>query len=391
MSRRICVVTGSRAEYGLLRPLLDEIRKEPALQLQLIATGMHLSPEFGNTYRVIEEDGFDIDAKVEMLLSSDSPSAIAKSIGIGTLGFADTLARLAPDIVVLLGDRFEIFACAQAALCLRIPIAHIHGGESSEGAIDEAMRHSITKMAHLHFVSAEPYARRVIQLGEQPGRVFNVGAIGMDNIRSLPLLDKRALQKAIDFPLGGQNFLITYHPVTLKESDPREDMQTLLTALDGFPDAHLIFTLPNADAGGRVLIDMIHAYVARNPKRCAAFTSLGQLRYLSMLKLADVVIGNSSSGIIEAPVLRTPTVNIGDRQRGRLRAASVIDCSTDSDAITTAIQHALSPEFQATLAHMTHPYGDGGTAAKIVNELKAVDLHGLLLKRFYDLPEPGCT
>jgi UDP-N-acetylglucosamine 2-epimerase (non-hydrolysing)/GDP/UDP-N,N'-diacetylbacillosamine 2-epimerase (hydrolysing) len=384
--RKIAVVTGSRAEYGLLYWLLKALQADPDIELQLIVTGMHLSPEFGLTFRQIEQDGFSIDAKVEMLLSSDTPVGVAKSIGLGVIGFADALARLQPDVLVVLGDRFEILAAAQAALALNIPLAHLHGGETTEGAIDEAIRHSISKMAHLHFVAAEDYRRRVIQLGEQPERVFTVGGLGLDNILKLPLLAREELEAALDFKLGPVNFLVTYHPVTLGQDSTEQAVSALLDALDTFPQARLIITKANADAGGRIVNRMLEEYAARQPQRIYLSTSLGQLKYLSAMRLVDVVIGNSSSGLIEAPALRKPTVNLGERQRGRLRAGSVIDCAETREAIAAAIRQALSPEFQHTAATCASPYGTGGAGGRIVEVLKSVSLDGILRKTFYDLP-----
>jgi len=386
MSRRkICVVTGARSEYGLLRWLMHEIQNDPGLILQVVATGMHLSPEFGLTYNVIENDGFTISAKVEMLLSSDSPVGMAKSIGLGVLGFTDALERLKPDILVVLGDRYEILAAAQAAMALHIPIAHIHGGEITEGAIDDCIRHAVTKMSHMHFVANEIYRKRVIQLGEQPQKVFNFGAIGLDNIKKLSLLGKEEFEQSIGFTLGSLNFLVTYHPVTLRLIEPQQPVTVLLEALDSFPQAKVIFTKPNSDAGGRVISRMIDRYVAERPERTAAFVSLGQLIYLSAIRHVDVVIGNSSSGLIEVPAFKKPTVNIGDRQKGRLKASSVIDCSEIKEDIILAINKALSQDFQRNLKHVISPYGEGDTSLRIVKVLKSIDLSTILIKRFYDL------
>ena len=383
--RKICIVTGTRAEYGLLYWLMKEVEADPELQLQLIVTGMHLSPEFGLTYRTIEEDGFTIDARVEMLLSSDTPVGIAKSIGLGVIGFADALERLKPDIIVVLGDRYEILAAVQAALVARIPVAHIHGGETTEGAIDESIRHAITKMSHLHFVAAEPYRKRVIQLGEHPDTVFNVGALGIENITRLQLLDKTALEQSINFELGTSCFLVTYHPATLGSITPQAAMQALLDALDMFPEARIIFTKPNSDADGRILGRMIDEYAQQHQERVAVFTSMGQVRYLSALKLAAAVIGNSSSGIIEAPACNIPAVNIGDRQSGRLKAASIIDCLETTQSIASAINKALSPPFRDEIKYGASPYGYGETAAGIRDCLKNATLS--CTKPFYDLRE----
>jgi GDP/UDP-N,N'-diacetylbacillosamine 2-epimerase (hydrolysing) len=385
MSRKICVVTGTRAEYGLLRWVMEGIRTTPGLELQIIATGMHLSPEFGLTYREIEQDGFHIDYKVEMLLSSDTPVGLAKSVGLGMIGFGDALAILRPDIMLVLGDRFEIFAAATAAMVARIPIAHLHGGEATEGVIDEPIRHSITKMAHLHFVAAEEYRERVIQLGEQPDRVFFVGGLGIDNIKKLQLLGREELEATLGFELGSKNLLVTFHPVTLENASSQIQMEELLAALNTLVDTRIIFTMPNADTDGRVLMDMIEQYVTQHPNS-RGFTSLGQLRYLSCMQHVDAVIGNSSSGLIEAPSFRIGTVNIGDRQRGRLKPMSVIDCPPKRTAIIGAIKQLYAPEFQEMLRSVRNPYGDGGASEKVVAILAKVSLENILKKRFFDLP-----
>lgn len=381
--RKICVITGTRAEYGLLYWLLKEIQADTELQLQLIVTGMHLSPEFGLTYKTIEEDGFIIDAKVEMQLSSDTPVGITKSIGLGVIGFAEALERLKPDGMVVLGDRYEILAAVQAALVARIPVAHIHGGETTEGAIDESIRHAITKMSHLHFVAAEPYRTRVIQLGEYPDTVFNVGSLGIENIKRLQLLNKLQLEQSINFELGTFNFLVTYHPATLGDIAPQDCMQALLDALDLFPAAKIIFTKPNSDTEGRMLGLMIDNYAQQNYERVSVFTSMGQLRYLSALQIVDVVIGNSSSGIIEAPACNTPTVNIGDRQSGRLKADSIIDCLETTESIESAIKKALSAQFRESAKLVVSLYGTGESASNIKNQLKQARLSSS--KRFFDL------
>ncbi len=385
--RKVCVVTGTRAEYGLLRWVMQGIKDDPELTLQIIATGMHLSPEFGLTYREIEKDGFLIDRKVEMLTSSDTPVGIAKSMGLGMIGFADALNELRPDIIVVLGDRFEIFAAVAAALVARIPVAHLHGGEATEGLIDEAVRHSITKMSQLHFVAAEEYRRRVIQLGEQPEHVYLVGGLGIDNIRRLKLLDRAALETSLDFKLGQKNLLITFHPVTLETESAVVQMEELLSVLAALVDTQLIFTLPNADTDGRALIKMVEHFVAQY-SNARAYTSLGQLLYLSCLAKMDGVVGNSSSGLAEAPSFKKGTVNIGDRQRGRLHAASVINCEPTRQSIAAALCKLYSSDFQAGLSQVCNPYGEGGASEKVVTLIKSVGLDNLIKKRFYDFRQP---
>ncbi|HTE46551.1 MAG TPA: UDP-N-acetylglucosamine 2-epimerase [Gemmatimonadaceae bacterium] len=384
MTRKICIVTGTRAEYGLLRWVMDGISKRNGLELQIVATGMHLSPEFGLTYRDIESDGFRIDRKVEMLLSSDTPVGLAKSMGLGLVGFGDVFEQLGPDIVVVLGDRFEIFAAAAAAMVARVPIAHLHGGEATEGLIDEPIRHAVTKMAHIHFVAAEEYRRRVIQLGEQPDRVFLVGGLGVDGIKRLPLFDRPALEESLDFRLGARNLLVTFHPLTLERSTSERQMEELLAALDELQDTHLIFTMPNADTDGRVLFDLIRRFVADHDN-ARAFASLGQLRYLSCVGHVDAVVGNSSSGLAEVPSFGKATVNIGDRQRGRLKAESVIDCPPERTAIRAAIAQVYTEGFQKTVRCAKNPYGDGGASERIVELLATVSLDDIVKKRFYDL------
>jgi UDP-hydrolysing UDP-N-acetyl-D-glucosamine 2-epimerase len=379
--RSICIVTGSRAEYGLLASLMRAVLLDPDLKLQIVATGMHLAPEFGHTYREIEADGFVIDAKVDMLLSSDRPTATVKSIGLGVIGFADAFERLAPDIIVLLGDRFEILAAAQAALVMRIPVAHIHGGEISEGAFDESIRHALTKLSHWHFVAAEPYRQRVVQMGEPPARVFNFGAPGLDALEHMAWLDRSQLQDILKLQLRPPLLLVTYHPVTLGV-DAAKVMDELTAALEEF-DATVVLTYPNADTGGRRIIERIDAFVARAPDRRRAYASLGHLRYLSLLRLADAVVGNSSSGLTEAPALRRATINIGDRQKGRLKATSVIDVPEQRDAIAAGIRRALSQEFVRSLTQTVSLYGQGRAGERIKDQLKLVSLD--VRKPFFDI------
>ena len=386
--KRICVVTGTRADYGLLRWVMQEIRDSESLDLLIVATGMHLSPEFGLTYREIEEDGFRISRKVEMLLSSDTPVGITKSIGLAIAGFADAFAELQPDLVLVLGDRYEIFSAVASATIARVPIAHLHGGEATQGLIDEAIRHSITKMSHLHFVAAEEYRRRVIQLGELPERVFCVGGMGVDNIAKTKLLPRNELEAAIDFKFGERSLMITFHPVTLERGSAEFQMAELLEALALTNGINFIFTMPNSDTESRVLFKMIDKFVKKYPERAKAYTSLGQLRYLSCLQFIDAVVGNSSSGLLEVPSFFKPTINIGDRQRGRIKASSVIDCEPNQVAIGAAIQKALSRDFQFRLASTVNPYGIGGASEAIARIIEKTPLDGLLKKSFHDLHFP---
>lgn len=389
MKRRICVVTGSRAEYGLLRWVMTDMRESGDIELQVIATGMHLSPEFGLTYREIEQDGFRIDRKVEMLLSSDSSVGLAKSMGLALIGFGEALQEMEPDLLVVLGDRFEILAAVSAALVARIPVAHIHGGERTEGAFDDAIRHAITKMSHIHFVGAEEYRRRVVQLGEDPDRVFCVGGLGVDSVLRQPLIQRAELERELGIVFRSRNLLVTFHPATLDDGSPGDQMDELLAALADLEETCLIFTMPNADTGGRMLAARIERFVAERPD-AHAFVSLGQRRYLSCLKHVDGVVGNSSSGLIEAPAFGKGTVNIGDRQKGRLRAASVIDCAPRREAIAAALATLNSSEFQRMLPGTVNPYGDGGASRRIVEGLATIPLDGIVKKAFFDLPElPG--
>ncbi|MAF20126.1 MAG: UDP-N-acetylglucosamine 2-epimerase (hydrolyzing) [Parcubacteria group bacterium] len=385
--RRVCVVTGSRADYGLLYWLLIELKSDPDIELQLVVTGMHLSPVFGLTYRVIEEDGFLINEKLEMLLAGDTLGSTTKSMGIGMISFAQTFDRLKPDILVVLGDRCEIFSAAIAAMNSQIPIAHIAGGEASEGMIDEAIRHSITKMAYIHFPGGEKQRQRVLQLGEDPSRIYCFGKPGLDNIRRLNLLDREAIERELDFSFEPNTFIITFHPVTLEDNTSKVQFQTLLSVLDNFPESRLIFTFPNSDAYGNIILTMINEYVASNKSRARVFANLGQFRYLSCVKNAHVIIGNSSSGLIEAPLLRVPTVNIGDRQRGRVSADSVINCDASVRGITKAINKALTSEFREKLKDMEPPHNsDGKISIRIKNTLKTVEINKeLMKKRFYEV------
>lgn len=384
--RKICFITGSRAEYGLLYWLMRGVQKDPSLELQIIVTGMHLSPEFGLTHKEIEAD-FHVDKKIEMLLSSDTAVGISKSMGLAQISLAEAYAELNPDLLVLLGDRYEIFSAATAAMVSQIPIAHIHGGETTQGAFDEAIRHSITKMSHLHFVATEQYRSRVIQLGESSENVFNYGAVGIDGIKNLTLLTKRELEKSLKFKLGVRNILVTFHPVTLEKNTAKEQFQEILNALDAQKDAVIIFTKANSDPGGRIINRMIDDYVFHHPMKVISVTSLGQLRYFSLLKYVDVVIGNSSSGIIEVPFFKIATINIGERQKGRIKAKSIIDCEPQAAAITAALELAQSVEFKKILKKNSNPYGDGGASEKILNILRSHKLSNILKKVFNDLPQ----
>ncbi len=383
MTRKICVVTGTRADYGLLRRVIQGIQDDPVLTLQIIATGMHLSPEFGLTYKSIEQDGFQIDRKVEMLTSSDTPVGIAKSTGLGLISFADALYELQPDLIVVLGDRFEIFSAVTAALVARIPVAHLHGGETTEGAFDESLRHSITKMSHLHFVAAEVYRKRVIQLGERQDRVFLVGGLGVDNIKKSQLLNKNDLEASLGFRFGKKNLLVTFHPVTLEKATAADQLEELLSALEALQDTHLIFTMPNADTDGRILMNRIAQFVAQHTN-ARAYTSLGQLRYFSCIRHVDGVIGNSSSGLTEVPSFNKGTVNIGDRQKGRLKPSSVIDCLPNRESISEALAKLYSAEFQISLQKVINPLGEGGASERVVEIIKNIEISDLVKKTFYD-------
>ena len=381
--RKICVVTGTRAEYGLLYWLMKAINKDEDLQLQVIVTGMHLSPEFGLTYKEVETE-FKIDKKIEMLLSSDTPIGLSKSMGLAQISFAEAYSELQPDIVVVLGDRYEIFSATVSAMIARIPIAHLHGGETTEGAFDEAIRHSITKMSHLHFTAADEYSKRVIQLGEAPCRVFNVGGLGIENINRLELLSREKFEKSIEFKLAKKNLLVTFHPTTLEKSTARAQFQNLLDVLDSLKDTNVIFTKANSDTDGRIINKMIDGYVLEH-QNSVAFTSLGQLRYLSALQFVDAMVGNSSSGIAEAPSFKIGTINVGDRQKGRLKATSVIDCLAEKNSILNALEIIYSSGFKESLLAVTNLYGDGNASKAIVSVLKQHDLNDILKKSFYDL------
>ncbi|WP_198780557.1 UDP-N-acetylglucosamine 2-epimerase [Shewanella putrefaciens] len=383
MHKKIAVFTGTRADYGLLYWLLKDIQENATLTLQLIVSGSHLSPEFGNTFEQIERDGFSIDEKVEMLLSSNSAVGTAKSVGLGIIGYAEALDRLKPDVLVILGDRSEALAIAQTAAILKIPLLHIHGGEITEGAYDDAFRHAITKLSHIHCTATETYKQRVIQMGEMPNSVYNVGAIGLDHIRRSTLMTPEQLSSDLNFDLNHPYFLVTYHPVTLADEPAIETFNALLTSLEQFPQHNVIITYPNADNGSREIISLIQDYARQAKGKVLAIASLGQLRYLSCVKYATAVIGNSSSGIIEVPSFNVPTVNIGTRQQGRLAAQSVIHCQPDSLSITTAINKAVLLLPQLQLTPVTNPYGQGQASQLIVKLLTTTPLKPT--KSFYDL------
>lgn len=382
MSRKICAVTGSRAEYGLLYWVLHDLRERAGIELQIVATGMHLAPEFGHTVDEIVKDGFSVSRRVEMLLASDTPGGIAKSVGLGVIGMSDALEQLRPDVVVVLGDRFEILAAVQACLIHNVPVAHIAGGDTTEGAFDESIRHAITKMAQVHFVTNELSARRVRQLGEDPRHIHVVGSPGLDHLRRRPLLDRPALEAALGAPLGARNLLVTFHPVTLEADAGMHQFTELLAALDALDvGTTLWFTRPNADTGGRAIAAALDAWAEARSARTHTYASLGQLRYLSLMAQADAVVGNSSSGLYEAPSFGIPTVNIGERQRGRLAAASVLHCAAERHAIGAAIASASELDCSGVI----NPYGDGHSAARIVDLLCQLAPARELLKKPFHL------
>jgi UDP-hydrolysing UDP-N-acetyl-D-glucosamine 2-epimerase len=384
--RRICVVTGSRAEYGLLYWLLKELQADHDVELKLAVTGMHLSTEFGNTYHHIVSDGFEIDWKVDMVLSSDSEAALAKSTGLGVMGFSDAFRHLQPDVIVILGDRFEILAACLAAMLMRIPIAHIHGGEITEGAIDESIRHSITKMSQIHFAAAEEYKQRIVQMGELPDHVFNVGAPGLEHIKKLTLLSKSELANCLGFSFKSKVLLVTYHPETLSDLSAEYQAQELLSALEELDELSFIITKANSDHGGRAVNAMMDQFAGRHPHRAYISTSLGQVNYLSAMKAVDAVVGNSSSGIIEAPFMGKPVVNIGNRQKGRLKSEAIIDCPCSRDQIIASIKTAVSNEWQAHASQAKSLYGSGDASRRMKDILKTLDLKKIVHKPFFDIP-----
>lgn len=380
--RKIAVISGSRADYGLLYRIIKGIDKDAALKLQLIITGMHLSPKFGLTVKDIEKDGFTITEKIAMLLPSDTERAIVTSMGLGMIGFAKAYSRLKPDIIVVLGDRFEIYAAVSAALPFRIPVAHIHGGESSEGVFDEQLRNAITKLSHIHFVATAKYRRRIICMGENPKNVFFFGSPAIDNIKRFNLLDYGDLCEELNIPEDKRIGVVTYHPVTLEYNSSEKQIVELLAALKSIEDIFWVFTLNNVDTGGRIIINKIEEFVKKYPRVAKLYPSLGTKRYLSLLKNASVMVGNSSSGLIEAPSFKLPVVNIGDRQKGRIRAANVIDVNEcKEEVISRAINRALSLELRLSLERLKNPYGDGGVSKKIINVLKRIKINEELIKK----------
>lgn len=384
--KKICVVTGTRAEYGLLKPVIDKIEKAQDLELQLVATGAHLSPEFGLTYKEIEEDGYCITEKVEMLLSSDTSVGITKSMGVALIGYGECFERLKPDLIVVLGDRYEMLMVASAALVAKIPIVHLYGGEITEGAMDDMIRHSITKMSHLHFTSTEEYRHRIIQLGEDPQTVFWVGSLGVENIRNEPFLEKEEFEQSIEFTVDENTIIVTYHPVTLENESSEEQFEKLLMVIRKNPKLRVIFTKANSDADGRIINHLIDDFVTEQRGRCVSFTSLGRIRYLSALRLCAAVVGNSSSGIVEAPSFHVPTVNIGNRQQGRISADSVINCGNEVDEIQAALEKAFSKEFREKLQHTNNPYEKEDTSEQILARMREWLFKGEDVKKhFYDV------
>lgn len=381
--RKVCVVTGTRADYGLLYWLLKEIDADQDMKLQLIVTGMHLSEDFGYTYKEIEKD-FNIDIKIDISLASDNDISISKFMSEAQIAFSEAYKELQPQIIIVLGDRFEIFSATTSAMISRIPIAHLHGGEATEGLIDEAIRHSVTKMSHLHFVACEDYKKRVIQLGESPNRVFNFGALGIENIKKLKLYSRIQFEKSINFSLNKKNILVTFHPVTLEKSTAESQFNELLIAISNLKDTNIIFTKSNSDHDGRIINEMIDNFVSFN-SNSIAFHSMGQLGYLSALCYVDAIVGNSSSGLLEAPSFKIGTINIGDRQKGRIKAQSVLNCKPTVESINKAFEILYTKEFQNILSDVKNPFDAGSSSKKIKNVIKNIDLTDILKKSFYDL------
>jgi len=383
MKKKICVITGSRAEYGLMCRLMRFIKDDMNLQLQIIATNMHLSVEYGETYKEIEADGFVIDKKIPILTYSDTANATVKSVGTGIMGFADAYEELHPDMIMVLGDRYEILAAVSVALFYKIPVIHLYGGEITEGAYDDTIRHAVTKMSHLHFTSTEEYRRRVIQMGESPETVFYVGSLGCDNIRHIPLLSKEELEKSMDFSLEQNTILVTFHPVTMENNTAEAQFIELLSAIDYFKDLYVIFTMPNSDTDGKIIMSLIKKYVSQNPEKAIWFTSLGMKRYLSIMQYIKAVVGNSSSGIVEAPNFHIPTLNIGDRQKGRIAASSVLNCLPTKDDIIEKMSFIIAPNFIERLKDVVNPYDKPDTAQEIVKIIKKTNISPT--KKFYNI------
>ena len=384
MKRKICVVSTSRADYGLLFWLLKEIEKSRFLELSLVLSGAHLEERFGLTYKEIERD-FKHFYKVPLGLENDDETALCLAFSAGVAGFSKVLEQIKPDIMVLLGDRYEMLSAGIAGMLRAIPLAHIHGGESTQGAIDEGIRHALTKMSHIHFCATSLYKRRIIQLGENSARVYNVGGLGVENIKRLELLGKKDFENSLGFKLGKKNILVTFHPQTIAKNSASKQFSQILNALDSLKDTHFIFTGANADNGGKIINEMAQSYCLKNPEKAIFAISLGQLRYLSAIKHADIVLGNSSSGISEAPSLKKATINIGNRQKGRIKAASIIDTKCDKSKILKAIKKAYSKDFQAKLKSVKNPYDSGFASKKIIKVLENIKLNGILKKKFYDL------
>ena len=382
--KTICVVTGSRAEYGLIKGILERIKEDASLELKLIVTGMHLSYEFGLTYQEIEKDGYSIDEKIEVNLSSDTSVGVCKAMGLGMISFGEAYERLRPDIVVVLGDRYEIFSAVTAAYISKIPVAHIHGGEITEGAFDDSLRHCITKMSYLHFTSTETYRQRVIQLGEDPEHVYNVGALGVEQIKKISFLSRSELEKILNFKLNQSFVLVTFHPVTLEATQNCGTIEELFKALESFENLRIVFTKSNSDNGGRTINQKIDDYVARYPQKSVAFTSLGSTLYLNVMKYSSLVIGNSSSGIIEAPSLKVPTINIGNRQNGRVQATSTINVEMKEKAIKEAIDLGINTKID--MSKIVNPYEKANTSKEILITIKKnLEMPMYLQKKFYNL------
>lgn len=386
MKKKVCIVTGTRAEYGILRPLIEKLDKESSIELQIIATGMHLSPEFGLTYKNIEQDGYNITEKIEILLSSDSSVGVSKSMGLALISFAECYQRIKPDLLIMLGDRYETFSAMAAATVAKIPVAHIHGGEITEGAFDDSFRHSMTKMAYIHFTSAEDYRKRVIQLGENPERVFNVGAMGVENVLKLKLSNREELQKKLEIELKAGYFTVIFHPVTLENNSAETQVNELMKALEQFSDKTIVFIKGNSDTNGRIINSAIDVYCSKY-KNTYGFASLHIEDYMSLLKNSSCIIGNSSSGIIEAPSFKIPTVNIGDRQKGRIKAKTVIDCEPYAEEIISAIKIGMDNKFRNNLEKIENPYENGDTSEKVLNIIKEIlfEKEINLKKKFYNI------